>query len=147
MLFRSPTPTPMEPPRHAPQVRLASLVTHAVNSWSAGGEVGAPIIGELSLCTAPWHNPARSVKQGIGHCFTVAYRGIQHLTVTYRAKGAQLAASLRFRVDIDHLPHHLRLLLLLPGSPIAVKARRTLPPVQLRSLLACILLVCHRCIQ
>jgi hypothetical protein len=50
----------------------------------------------------------------------------------HRAKGAQLAASVRFRVDIDRMPRIFRLLLLLPGSQVAVKARRTLPQVYLQ---------------
>lgn len=46
-----------------------------------------------------------------------------------RGKGAQLAACLRFRVDIDEVPRYFRLLLLPPGAEIAAKARRTLPQV------------------
>jgi hypothetical protein len=47
-----------------------------------------------------------------------------------RAKGAQLAASLRFVANIDDIPRFFRLLLLPQDSKIVAKACRTLPQVQ-----------------
>lgn len=49
------------------------------------------------------------------------------LTSRLRGKGAQLAASLRFRVDIDDMPRYFRLLLLPAGVPLAEKAQAALP--------------------
>lgn len=46
-----------------------------------------------------------------------------------RGKGAQLAASLRFRVDIDDVPRYFRLLLLPPGVSMADRAQAALPQV------------------
>lgn len=48
----------------------------------------------------------------------------------HRPKGAQLAASVRFSVNIDNIARFFRLLLLPPSAEVAAKACRTLPKVQ-----------------
>lgn len=46
-----------------------------------------------------------------------------------RRKGAQFAASVRFRVDIEDVPLHFRLLLLRSDAPLVARALATLPQV------------------